>query len=218
MEQQCNNCGQMNPSNQNFCTNCGKILSQSDSQGSDPVAGFTPVSSPPPYQGPAPQQWQQPQAPPYADEWQNPAPGSYQPVYPPQYPPYQQPPAYGRGPAKSEFEESKGLFMSMINAHKADADPASQKGELPPRKYPALKLLMTLTRVMAWINAIGLLLTGIVGFFVLIRQDYIWWVGLIVLPVVVILALLGFTFSYAIIDALRLLINTEDNTRRAANK
>ena len=41
----------------------------------------------------------------------------------------------------------------MINAHKADAEPSSQTGEIPPRRYPALKLFMTIYRVIAWIWA-----------------------------------------------------------------
>lgn len=216
MEQKCLKCGQMNPSNQNFCTNCGNALTPPEAPASDPADGFTSVTPPPAYQAPAPQQWQQAQTPPPAGEWQSPAPGAYQPGYP-QYPPYQQAPHYAPSKAKAEFEESKGLFISMINAHKADADSAKTDGEIARRKYPALKLFMTLMRILAWILGIGTLLTGLIGFFANLGSRT-WWVGLIMLPIVVLVAFLTFSMCYAGIDFIRLLINTEDNTRRSANK
>jgi len=219
MGKQCLNCGRMNEDYQNFCVECGTALNQTAGQSQEPVTGYVPVSNQAPQPSPAQpaNTWQAPQTPQQpTGTWQNPAPGPYYQSYPNPQP--QRGPAFSSHQAKSEFEESKGLFLSMINAHKADADPANQKGEIPPRKYPALKLFMTIQRVIAWIIACSFLLSGIIAFFSLIGSRYTWWAGLLALPVSVLVAFLSLAGNYAIIDFVRLLINTEDNTRRTANK
>lgn len=107
--------------------------------------------------------------------------------------------------------------MEMLNAHKADGENAAQEGEIPPRKYPALKLFMNIYRIIAWIFAGILLLSGIITFFGNIFTRY-WYRGLIALPVGVLLAFLALASVYAMLDIVRLYINIEDNTRRTANK
>lgn len=228
MGRQCSNCGRMNEDYQNFCVECGNALTQQVNQSQEPTHGYVPVSNQASqehqpvntWQEPQPSQptgtWQEPQAPYPTGNWQSPPPGQYYQGY--QGPQPQQGPVYGGGQVRSEFEESKGLFLSMINAHKADADPANQKGEIPPRKYPALKLFMTIQRILAWIIAGGILLSGIIAFISLIGNRYTWWGGLLALPISVLAAFLSLAANYALIDFVRLLINTEDNTRRAANK
>lgn len=228
MGRQCSNCGRMNEDYQNFCVECGNALTQQVNQSQEPTHGYVPVSNQASqehqpvntWQEPQPSQptgtWQEPQAPYPTGNWQSPPPGQYYQGY--QGPQPQRGPVYGGGQVRSEFEESKGLFLSMINAHKADADPANQKGEIPPRKYPALKLFMTIQRILAWIIAGGILLSGIIAFISLIGNRYTWWGGLLALPISVLAAFLSLAANYALIDFVRLLINTEDNTRRAANK
>lgn len=228
MGRQCSNCGRMNEDYQNFCVECGNALTQQVNQSQEPTHGYVPVSNQASqehqpvntWQEPQPSQptgtWQEPQAPYPTGNWQSPPPGQYYQGY--QGPQPQRGPVYGGGQVRSEFEESKGLFLSMINAHKADADPANQKGEIPPRKYPALKLFMTIQRILAWIIAGGILLSGIIAFISLIGNRYTWWGGLLALPISVLAAFLSLVANYALIDFVRLLINTEDNTRRAANK
>lgn len=228
MGRQCSNCGRMNEDYQNFCVECGNALTQQVNQSQEPTHGYVPVSNQASqehqpvntWQEPQPSQptgtWQEPQAPYPTGNWQSPPPGHYYQGY--QGPQPQRGPVYGGGQVRSEFEESKGLFLSMINAHKADADPANQKGEIPPRKYPALKLFMTIQRILAWIIAGGILLSGIIAFISLIGNRYTWWGGLLALPISVLAAFLSLAANYALIDFVRLLINTEDNTRRAANK
>ncbi|HPL81280.1 MAG TPA: zinc-ribbon domain-containing protein [Anaerolineaceae bacterium] len=230
MGKQCSNCGRMNEDYQNFCVECGNALTQQVNQSQEPVQGYVPVANQAPQasqdqpantwqeaQTPPPTgTWQAPQTPQPTGTWQSPPPGQYYQSY--QGPQPQRGPVYGGGQVRSEFEESKGLFLSMINAHKADADPAMQKGEIPPRKYPALKLFMTIQRILAWIIAGGILLSGIIAFISLIGNRYTWWGGLLALPVSVLAAFLSLAANYALIDFVRLLINTEDNTRRAANK
>ena len=245
MSKQCSNCGNMNDDLQNFCTNCGNSLSQPVSHEPEPEAAYVPVSVPPPaqtppqasdWQAPAPQsppptsEWQTPpQGPPPAGAWQAP-PQSPPPAgawqAPPQAPPpgYYYPPqgqpnqgAWNKGANKSDFNETKGMFMDMINAHKTDAGADKEGEDLPQRKYPALKLLMSIARVLSWINAGLVLLGGLVMFISVIRMGA-WWMGLFVLPIAVVLAFLALVFTYAALDSIRLFINIEDNTRRTANK
>lgn len=206
-----------------------------------PVIDPQPVAPPPPandWQAPPPPtppaaEWQAPPTPPIppAGEWQAPPPpvppaGAWQD---PQTPPpgqYQQPfqaapppqaPIFNSQQAKADFAKSKGLFMDMINAHKADAEPSSQTGEIPPRRYPALKLFMTIYRVIAWIWAGSILLAGLIAFFARTFTRY-WYQGLLALPVAILLAFLALASVYAMLDVVRLFINIEDNTRRSANK
>lgn len=245
MSKQCSNCGNMNDDLQNFCTNCGNSLSQPISHDPNPEAAFVPVSVPPPaqtpplesdWQAPAPQspppagEWQTPpQGPPPAGEWQAP-PQSPPPAgawqAPPQAPPpgYYYPPqgqpnqgAWNKGANKSDFNETKGMFMDMINAHKTDAGADKEGEDLPQRKYPALKLLMSIARVLSWINA-GLVLLGGLGMFISVIRMGAWWMGLLILPISIVFAFLALVFTYAALDSIRLFINIEDNTRRTANK
>jgi hypothetical protein len=240
MSKQCSNCGNMNDDLQNFCTNCGNSLSQPISHDPNPEAAFVPVSVPPPaqtpplesdWQAPAPQspppagEWQTPpQGPPPAGAWQ--APPQEPPQGPPQGPPpgYYYPPqgqpsqgAWNKGANKTDFNETKGMFMDMINAHKTDAGADKEGEDLPQRKYPALKLLMSIARVLSWINA-GLVLLGGLGMFISVIRMGAWWMGLLILPISIVFAFLALVFTYAALDSIRLFINIEDNTRRTANK
>jgi len=186
---------------------------------SQPPSPQTPISgeyksyqAPPPagtYQTPPTGEWQAPPPPP-------PPSGQYQQGY---YQPYQAPqaPGFNKSGAKADFEKSKGLFLDMINAHKADAEPSKEGEDLLPRRYPALKLFMTIQRILAWIVAGFILLTGVITFFARIFTRF-WWQGLIALPISVIAAFLALAVTYMILDVLRLFINIEDNTRRSANK
>lgn len=239
MAKSCLNCGNSNEDHQNFCTNCGNPLAQPAPPAPEMAAGFVPVVDPQPVAPPPPpppppagewqtaptpppmptSEWQSAPTPPPppAGEWQAPQPpppGQYQQGY--QEPPTQAP-IFNSQQAKTEFNKFKGLFMEMLNAHKADGENAAQEGEIPPRKYPALKLFMNIYRIIAWIFAGILLLSGIITFFGNIFTRY-WYRGLIALPVGVLLAFLALASVYAMLDIVRLYINIEDNTRRTANK
>ena len=233
MAKLCSNCGNSNEDHQNFCNNCGTPLAQPEPPVQEPVTGFVPVVDPQPAPPPAAQQWQSaPTPPPPAQQWQSaptppppPAAGQWQaPPPPPQGQPQQgyqttqaQTPIFNSQQAKAEFDKSKGLFLDMLNAHKADGEQISQNGQIPPRRYPALKLFMNIYRVLAWIIAGVTLLGGLVGFFSQIFTRY-WYRGLLALPVAVLTAFLALASVYAMLDILRLIINIEDNTRRSANK
>lgn len=234
MAKSCSNCGNHNEDHQNFCTNCGNPLPPPEPPAPEKVAGFVPVvdpqptppppplagewqSAPPPPPAPA-GEWQAPPPPPAAGQWQGPPtpppPGQYQQGY--QAPPPQAQ-LFNSQQAKTEFNKSKGLFMDMLNAHKADGENAVQDGEIPPRRYPALKLFMNIYRIVAWIFAGLILLSGLITFFTQTFTRF-WYRGLLALPVAVLLAFLALASVYAMLDILRLYINIEDNTRRTANK
>lgn len=201
MEKRCDKCGHMNKEYQNFCVECGNALAQNAPQSNPPM----------------PHSWQGSQAIYPSKPLQSPPAGQHYQNY--QNPQPQIRPDSGSAQVDYEFEKSKGFFLSMITAHKHDADPAKRESKIAPRQYPALKLYMTLMRIIAWILSLGILITAIIGFiFYITRLEGIWWLGLIGLLVSILVSFLTMSMWYASIDIIRLKINTEDNTRRAANK
>jgi hypothetical protein len=207
MEIRCPRCGFINPGNQPVCINCELELQQNVNMN----FGQRPPSAKGYGMPPGPQTRFGPSSQHYPPN-QTPYPGDQNPFYRDFS---GQPKNAPRKGSSSPIENIGGLFSSMLDAHHGDSDSIADGAKIPPRSYPALKLYLSIVRILSWIFAVAAVIGGLVSGIKL--MDWNFFYGVLAFLGGLIAGLLIFVASSAGIDLFRLLINIEDNTRRSAN-